>query len=45
AMTVEYSHKYTDASFAALVAQAGLRVRTQWNAQSPAFGLRLLQPA
>ncbi|WNH48720.1 L-histidine N(alpha)-methyltransferase [Stenotrophomonas aracearum] len=45
AMTVEYSHKYTDASFAALVAEAGLRVRTQWDAASPAFGLRLLQRA
>lgn len=45
AMTVEYSHKYTDASFAALVAEAGLRVRTQWNAASPAFGLRLLERA
>lgn len=45
AMTVEYSHKYTEASFAALVAEAGLRVSAQWNAAEPAFGLRLLQPA
>ncbi|WP_422509177.1 L-histidine N(alpha)-methyltransferase [Stenotrophomonas sp. GZD-301] len=45
AMTVEYSHKYTDASFAALVAEAGLRASAAWNAFEPAFGLRLLQPA
>jgi len=45
AMTVEYSHKYTDESFASLVAEAGLRVRTCWDAASPAFGLRLLQRA
>lgn len=45
AMTVEYSHKYTDASFASLAAEAGLRVSAQWNATDPAFGLRLLQPA
>jgi dimethylhistidine N-methyltransferase len=45
AMTVEYSHKYTDESFATLVAEAGLRVRTRWDAASPAFGLRLLQRA
>lgn len=45
AMTVEYSHKYTDVSFASLVAEAGLRVTAQWNAAAPAFGLRLLQPA
>ncbi|MFL9583622.1 L-histidine N(alpha)-methyltransferase [Stenotrophomonas sp. AB1(2024)] len=45
AMTVEYSHKYTDASFAALIAEAGLRVRMQWNADAPAFGLRLLERA
>lgn len=43
AMTVEYSHKYTDASFAALAAAAGLRVTAHWNASTPAFGLRLLQ--
>jgi len=45
AMTVEYSHKYTNESFASLVAEAGLRVRTHWDASSPAFGLRLLQRA
>ncbi len=43
ALRVEYSHKYTDASFAALVAEAGLRVTGRWDAASPAFGLRLLQ--
>jgi len=45
AMTVEYSHKYTDAVFAAMAAAAGLRVTAHWNATDPAFGLRLLQPA
>lgn len=45
AMTVEYSHKYTDASFAELVAEAGLQVTAQWNATHPAFGLRLLRAA
>jgi len=45
AMTVEYSHKYTEASFAALIAEAGLKVRMQWDATDPAFGLRLLQRA
>lgn len=45
AMTVEYSHKYTDAAFGALIAEAGLRVRMQWNADAPAFGLRLLERA
>ncbi|GEM_PF-4756377 len=44
-MTVEYSHKYTEASFAALIAEAGLKVRMQWDATDPAFGLRLLQRA
>ena len=45
AMTVEYSHKYTDATFAALAAEAGLRVCMRWDAADPAFGLRLLQRA
>jgi len=45
AMTVEYSHKYTDAVFARMAATAGLRVTAHWNATEPAFGLRLLQPA
>ncbi len=43
AMRVEYSHKYTEASFAALAAEAGLQVTHRWDAQAPAFGLRLLQ--
>ncbi len=43
AMQVEYSHKYTDASFAALAGQAGLRVVRQWNDDRDWFGLRLLQ--
>ncbi len=43
AMRVEYSHKYTDATFAALAAEAGLRVIARWDADDPAFGLRLLQ--
>ncbi|KAA8920443.1 L-histidine N(alpha)-methyltransferase [Xanthomonas sontii] len=43
AMQVEYSHKYTDQSFAAMAAEAGLRVSHGWNAQDDAFGLRLLQ--
>jgi len=42
---VEYSHKYTDARFDALLAQAGLQVAGAWNADAPAFGLRLLQAA
>ncbi|WP_282296662.1 L-histidine N(alpha)-methyltransferase [Stenotrophomonas sp. PS02289] len=45
ALRVEYSHKYTDASFAALAAEAGLRVTHCWDATAPAFGLRLLQRA
>ncbi|WP_447596127.1 L-histidine N(alpha)-methyltransferase [Stenotrophomonas rhizophila] len=45
AMTVEYSHKYTEASFAALAARAGLRVCAGWTTSAPAFGLRLLQAA
>jgi L-histidine N-alpha-methyltransferase len=43
AMRVEYSHKYSDAGFAALAAAAGLRVAAQWTAQPYAYGLRLLQ--
>ncbi|GAB3339600.1 L-histidine N(alpha)-methyltransferase [Marilutibacter aestuarii] len=44
AMQVEYSHKYTDASFDALAGRAGLRVTRRWNAPGDDFGLRLLQP-
>ncbi len=44
AMQVEYSHKYTDAGFAALAGQAGLKVVRQWNDGRNWFGLRLLQP-
>lgn len=44
AMTVEYSHKYTDAVFSRMAADAGLQVTAHWNATDPAFGLRLLQP-
>jgi L-histidine N-alpha-methyltransferase len=45
AMQVEYSHKYTDAGFAALAACAGLKVTHGWNDPRDWFGLRLLQPA
>ncbi|QDH68776.1 L-histidine N(alpha)-methyltransferase [Marilutibacter alkalisoli] len=45
AMNVEYSHKYTEAGFAALVAEAGLKVVRRWNDPRDWFGLRLLQPA
>ena len=43
AMQVEYSHKYTDAGFAALAASAGMRVVRGWNDAKDWFGLRLLQ--
>ena len=43
AMAVEYSHKYTDASFAALAARAGLRVVARWNDPRDWFGLRMLE--
>lgn len=43
AMEVEYSHKYTDASFSALAARAGLRVVGHWNDPRDWFGLRLLE--
>ena len=42
---VEISHKYTDAYFDALAADAGLRVRHRWNAPADRFGLRLLEAA
>ncbi|KGM53112.1 methyltransferase [Lysobacter arseniciresistens ZS79] len=45
AMQVEYSHKYTDATFGALAAAAGLRVVRRWNDPRDWFGLRLLKPA
>lgn len=45
AMQVEYSQKYTDAGFAALAAQAGLRVASRWNDPKDWFGLRLLRRA
>jgi dimethylhistidine N-methyltransferase len=45
AMQVEYSHKYTDAGFAALAAQAGMRVVEAWNDEAGWFGQRLLEPA
>lgn len=44
AMEVEYSHKYTDAGFAALAARAGLRVVARWNDPRDWFGLRMLAP-
>ena len=45
AIRVEYSHKYTDADFAALCAEAGLKVVRAWNDSDDWFGLRLLRPA
>jgi dimethylhistidine N-methyltransferase len=42
-MQVEYSQKYTDGSFAALVREAGLKVVGGWNDPKDWFGLRLLQ--
>ncbi len=44
AMQVETSCKYTDESFAALAAMAGLKVSHGWNDERDWFGLRLLQP-
>jgi len=40
---VEYSHKYTDESFEALLQPAGLQVMQRWDAEGPAYGLRLLR--
>jgi L-histidine Nalpha-methyltransferase len=45
AIHVEISHKYTDAHFDALAADAGMRVLRRWNASGDRFGLRLLEPA
>ena len=42
-MQVEYSHKYTDDSLAALAREAGLKVVRGWNDPRDWFGLRLLQ--
>lgn len=42
AIHVEYSHKYTDTSFAQLAALAGLHVADGWNDSRNWFGLRLL---
>ena len=44
AIRVEYSHKYTDGDFAAMCAEAGLRVAQAWNDGNDWFGLRLLRP-
>lgn len=45
AIRVEYSHKYTEASFQHLLDLAGLRIVERWDttAPAPAFGLRLLR--
>src|SRR3546814_16371249 len=43
AMQVEYSQKYTDASFDALEDEAGLRVEHRWNDPDNWFGLRTLR--
>ena len=45
AMQVEYSHKYTDVGFAAMAAEAGLKIVSGWNDPKDWFGLRLLQRA
>ena len=45
AMQVEYSNKYTDTGFAAMAAEAGLKVVRCWNDPKDWFGLRLLQRA
>lgn len=44
AMQVEYSHKYDDASFAAIAGEAGLHVAAAWNDPLGWFGQRLLVP-
>nr|WP_149195093.1 L-histidine N(alpha)-methyltransferase [Luteimonas suaedae] len=43
AMQVEYSHKYTDAGFAAIAARAGLAPAAAWNDAADWYGLRLLR--
>lgn len=45
AMQVEYSHKYTDAGFGTIAANAGLRLAAAWNDVDDWFGLRLLRSA
>ncbi len=40
---VEYSHKYRDATFQALVGRAGLEVVDGWGGMEEGFGLRLLR--
>jgi len=45
AILVEYSHKYRDASFAALAGCAGLEVVEAWGGTAEGFGLRLLRAA
>src|SRR5690606_2715219 len=42
---VEYSHKYSDQSFATLAARAGLEVVDGWGGEPEGFGLRLLRQA
>lgn len=46
AIRVEYSHKYTEASFQQLLDAARLQVAARWDSRAPepAFGLRLLRP-
>lgn len=44
AMQVEYSQKYDDDTFAAMAAEAGLRVAGAWNDPRDWFGQRLLVP-
>lgn len=41
----ECSHKYTSASFAALVAEAGWRVSASWSDREQWFGVQLLESA
>ncbi len=45
AIRVEYSHKYTEASFQQLLDAAGLQIAARWDSTDPdpAFGLRLLR--
>ena len=45
AMLVEYSNKYSMAGFAAMAAEAGLRVTESWTDPESLFALQLLRPA